>query len=332
MPDYRLAARRAARRYGIDERIFLAMIQQESGFRQGLTSSAGARDIAQFMPATARQYGVTLGDGRASDDLDGAARLIRDALKRTGGDYRQALSIYNSGRPDGYKRFDETRNYVRIIMGNAKAPAKQAVPGRAPRPAAKPAGPAAPLGPAVTPDGLTRPDVLRSYLQQRGEPGALLGLASTLRTLKAPTAPAAPPAPRRATTASPTRRAQPRANGTFRITGPNPGRLKPSLVAFAKRTAAVYGRPLTGSDGTGHSLYTVNGRVSQHSTGNATDIPLRGRELIKAGQAALIAAGMPEREARRQQGGLFSFPGGIQVIFNTHRGGDHTDHLHISHG
>jgi soluble lytic murein transglycosylase-like protein len=49
--------RRAALRYGIDPDVFEAQIGQESGFQQGLTSSAGAKDIAQFIPSTAKQYG-----------------------------------------------------------------------------------------------------------------------------------------------------------------------------------------------------------------------------------------------------------------------------------
>lgn len=117
--------------------------------------------------------------------------------------------------------------------------------------------------------------------------------------------------------------------GTFRITGPNPGRLNKPIVSFAEKVSAVYGKPITGSDGTGHSYRTVNGRVSQHSTGDATDIPARGRKLIALGQAALIAAGMPEGKARRQKGGLYNV-NGHQIIFNTHQGGDHTGHLHIS--
>lgn len=134
-PDYALAARRAARRYGINENIFIAQLRQESGLRPGLTSSAGARGIAQFIPSTAKAYGVNLDDGRVSDDLDGAARYMRDNLKRTGGDYRAALSIYNSGRPDGYKRFPETINYVKTIMGAVKgadALGRAATKGRAP--------------------------------------------------------------------------------------------------------------------------------------------------------------------------------------------------------
>jgi hypothetical protein len=118
-------------------------------------------------------------------------------------------------------------------------------------------------------------------------------------------------------------------SGQFKITGPNPGRLKPQLVSFAKQVAAVYGKPLTGSDGTGHSRLTVNGNVSQHSTGNATDIPASGQELIRMGRAALIAAGMPRKQAMKQTGGLFNV-GSHQIIFATNQGGNHFNHLHIS--
>jgi hypothetical protein len=123
MPDYRKAAARAAQKYGVDPKIFLAMIQQESGFNPNARSGAGAQGIAQFMPGTAKGYGVNLNDGRVTDDLEGAARYIRDNLAKTGGNYHQALSIYNSGRPDAYKdpgfAGGQTYNYVRSILGAA---------------------------------------------------------------------------------------------------------------------------------------------------------------------------------------------------------------------
>jgi soluble lytic murein transglycosylase-like protein len=132
MPDYRKAADKAAKKYGVDPAIFRAMLNQESGFNPNARSGAGAQGIAQFMPATARQYGVNLNDGKVSDDLDGAARYIRDNLKRTGGDYKGALSIYNSGRPDAYKdpgfAQGQTYNYVRKIIGAAGTTGKSSAP------------------------------------------------------------------------------------------------------------------------------------------------------------------------------------------------------------
>jgi hypothetical protein len=124
MPDYKLAARRAAQKYHIDPAIFQAMIQQESGFNPNARSGAGAQGIAQFMPATAKGYGVNLHDNRVTDDLEGAAKYIANNLRSTGGNYHQALSIYNSGRPDAYKdpRFagGQTYNYVKTILAGAR--------------------------------------------------------------------------------------------------------------------------------------------------------------------------------------------------------------------
>jgi hypothetical protein len=124
-------------------------------------------------------------------------------------------------------------------------------------------------------------------------------------------------------------------DGTFKISGPNPGRLKPVLVSFAKKVAGVYGAPLVGKDGSTHSKYTVDGNVSQHWSGNATDIfeiggkPARGETLLHAGRAALIAAGMPRAQAMKAGGGLYNV-GSHQIIFLTMQGGNHYDHLHIS--
>lgn len=128
MPDYKLAARRAAKRAGIDPNIFERQIAAESGFNPNAQSPAGAQGIAQFIPSTAAQYGVNLHDGRVSDDLAGAARMMRDALRRTGS-YTKALSIYNSGRPDGYKRFSETAAYVKKILDGANPSASVGVTG-----------------------------------------------------------------------------------------------------------------------------------------------------------------------------------------------------------
>jgi hypothetical protein len=99
-----------------------------------------------------------------------------------------------------------------------------------------------------------------------------------------------------------------------------------------RAVAGVLGRPLTIGTGSNHSQMTVNGNVSDHWSGRGADIPLTGASLIEAGRAALIAAGMPKKQALKQRGGLFTLNKGgkrIQVIFNTHEGGDHTNHLHV---
>lgn len=169
-------------RHGVDPKVLVALVQQESGGNNKAVSPMGARGLAQFMPATARGYGVNLNDNRISDDLDGAARYLAANLKRTGGDYKAALSIYNSGRPDGYKTIPETKNYVQKILGNAgsypagvRETATQA-----------PSSTRTVRGVPVTPGGQDRSQLLAQYLLDRGKPGSLTSLAGELSSLKAP--------------------------------------------------------------------------------------------------------------------------------------------------
>lgn len=104
---------------------------------------------------------------------------------------------------------------------------------------------------------------------------------------------------------------------------------QPAILNFARQVAGIYGQPLHIGTGSNHSKITADGNVSDHWSGHAVDIPASGKALIRMGQDALIAAGMSPGKARRQRGGLYNV-GGHQVIFNTHQGGDHTNHLHIS--
>lgn len=126
------------------------------------------------------------------------------------------------------------------------------------------------------------------------------------------------------------------AQGAFRTTvAPGANRagttINKSLLSFANRVANVAGENLTVGTGTSHSTNVAGtNRQSAHWQGNAIDIPAYGAELVRLGQDALIAAGMPEAKARSSKGGLFNF-NGYQIIFNTDGPGigDHTDHLHI---
>jgi hypothetical protein len=75
-------ARYYARLYGVPEEMFLHQINGENGFKASGVSSAGAQGIAQFIPSTAKQYGVDVSNVDSS--LDGAARYMRDLYKQTG--------------------------------------------------------------------------------------------------------------------------------------------------------------------------------------------------------------------------------------------------------
>jgi hypothetical protein len=116
MANYRRKARQVARRAGINPTLFERQIQQESGFQPHVSSGAGARGIAQFMPATARSLGVN--PDNPNDALKGAAQLMARYLKQYGGDWKKALVAYNAGPGAvGGSLPGETQNYIRSILG-----------------------------------------------------------------------------------------------------------------------------------------------------------------------------------------------------------------------
>lgn len=116
--------------------------------------------------------------------------------------------------------------------------------------------------------------------------------------------------------------------GKVRVFGSDPKRLKPELMSFAKQVSAIAGEPIDINSGSTHSKYTTTGNISQHFTGDAGDIPAKGKRLLRLGRAALIAAGMPRSKAMKAKGGLYNVRG-RQIIFLTNEGGNHYDHLHI---
>jgi hypothetical protein len=178
--NYQKAAERAARRYGLNPNVFKAMIRQESGFNPNARSPVGAQGIAQFMPATAREYGVNLNDNRVRDDLDGAARYLAANLRKYGS-YHAALSVYNSGRPDAYKdpQFagGQTYNYVRSILSSAGG-AGGGGGGRTggPTPAQSPAYRTVP----GVDNSAQRDQLKLAYFQNSHDPNALLELKTGL--------------------------------------------------------------------------------------------------------------------------------------------------------
>jgi len=182
LPNYEKAAERAARRYGLNPRIFKAMIRQESGFNPNARSGAGAQGIAQFMPATAREYGVNLNDNRASDDLDGAARYLKANLDKYGS-YHKALSVYNSGRPDAYKdpsfAQGQTYNYVKGILGSA---GEESVSGRSRpsqgAPSRQSGSPAVYQRTQGVDNSQARQQLAAEYFANSHDPGALLAYKS----------------------------------------------------------------------------------------------------------------------------------------------------------
>jgi Transglycosylase SLT domain len=125
---YEKEIREAARKAGISEDLFLHMMAKETGGLdnpESAKSKAGAMGIAQFMPATAKQYGIDPMD--MNQALPAAAKMTSSLLKHYGGDQRLAAMAYNWGQgnvdkwlatgADPSKVPGETRGYTRAAEG-----------------------------------------------------------------------------------------------------------------------------------------------------------------------------------------------------------------------
>lgn len=117
-------ARQAATDYGIDHRLFYALIKQESAWIPYAISPAGARGLTQIMPSTGKsECGL-----EREVLLDPYFNLYCGAyyfskLLRQFQNVRLALAAYNSGptrvaRLGRVPRIRETQRYVRRIMAS----------------------------------------------------------------------------------------------------------------------------------------------------------------------------------------------------------------------
>ena len=134
--EYRAILREAAKRCPqVPIEVFAAQITAESGWDPQAVSPAGARGIAQFMPAVWKQYGIDAdGDGKATvwnpvDALHSAAELNcvnRRLIKKASGKrLSNTLAAYNAGfnavlRHDGIPPYPETTAYVEKILRTAQ--------------------------------------------------------------------------------------------------------------------------------------------------------------------------------------------------------------------
>jgi hypothetical protein len=120
--QYRAAIVRSASRWNVSPGLLAAQLMAESGFNPRAVSPAGALGIAQFMPSTARGYGL-----RDPFDpvaaIDAQAHLMSDLLRR----FRSvplALAAYNAGSGavaacSCVPPYPETRAYVARILALA---------------------------------------------------------------------------------------------------------------------------------------------------------------------------------------------------------------------
>ena len=114
----------AAQKYNLDPAWFGRLLYQENRFQPQGTSPAGAQGFAQFMPATAKRYGVDVSDPASS--IEGSAHYLADNLKLFNNNPGLAAAAYNWGEGNvqkwqagGWNVPKETQNYVQTITGHS---------------------------------------------------------------------------------------------------------------------------------------------------------------------------------------------------------------------
>jgi soluble lytic murein transglycosylase-like protein len=110
----------AAQHEGLDPALLTSVIRQESDFVPCAVSAKGAMGLMQLMPATAAELGVTDAFD-PQENIGAGARLLKELLRRYGGDVFKALSAYNAGpaRVDavgGIPQIPETLDYINRIL------------------------------------------------------------------------------------------------------------------------------------------------------------------------------------------------------------------------
>lgn len=121
-PAYLAAVKAAAVKNNVPAALLAAQIQAESGWNPNAHSGAGADGISQFMPGTAKSWGLTnTKDPIASIAAQG--RMMGSLLKAYHGNQDLALAAYNAGSnavaDAGGKvpQIKETQNYIKNIHG-----------------------------------------------------------------------------------------------------------------------------------------------------------------------------------------------------------------------
>lgn len=120
---YLAAIATAEQKYGLPTNMLARLLYQESRFRQDIitgktTSPAGALGIAQFMPATAKEFGINPLDPFQA--IDAAGKYLARLYGRFGS-WSEALASYNWGQGNVSRKGlasapTETRNYFTQIL------------------------------------------------------------------------------------------------------------------------------------------------------------------------------------------------------------------------
>ena len=109
--------------HGISPSLAAAVAWQESGFNNGMVSSANARGVMQVMPGTwdyveHNLAGRRLDTNSATDNVHAGVLYLQHLLEQTGGDESAAIAGYYQGLGSVRSRglFDDTQKYVENVQ------------------------------------------------------------------------------------------------------------------------------------------------------------------------------------------------------------------------
>ena len=118
------AAKRIAKKYGVDPELFVRLVQKESNFDPNAKGAAGEIGLTQIMYKTGLQPGLGVKPiedrGDALDNLRFGAEYLAALLEYYQGDYRKALMAYNGGMGNVDKGtvLTAAQNYANDLLSN----------------------------------------------------------------------------------------------------------------------------------------------------------------------------------------------------------------------
>ncbi|ECX4905314.1 transglycosylase SLT domain-containing protein [Salmonella enterica] len=128
-------------KYNLPPGLLRSVAITESGGNQFAVSRAGAMGLFQFMPQTAKEFGLKGNDAFDPEkSADAAARKLGGLMRFFHGDLAKALAAYNWGEGNVQRKGlsaapEETRNYVPRVLANLPQPgAAMSVQSRHPAP------------------------------------------------------------------------------------------------------------------------------------------------------------------------------------------------------
>lgn len=105
----------AEQKYGLPPGLLHGLMHTESRGNPNAVSKAGAVGLMQFMPTTAKQFGIDPRD--PAQAIDGAARYMAQNLKAANGNVGEALRLYQGG-PNVANRGPENAAYAGKVLGS----------------------------------------------------------------------------------------------------------------------------------------------------------------------------------------------------------------------